>query len=759
MKKLLFLFCVATCYTQAQNVSTGPAIYPPLDPNWKKIILLSDDFDGNTLDQSKWNTQFNWLQDSIMTTFQNCSDSVISKHEGASYFKTDGDLSNHIMKTDPDGTKYLSLVTRQEPYRGMVWDWPYSQVVKPGTASIELSALSPTGFAATKWYNSKIGGTLLGTGIYTHTPQPFPPLNRPGFRQNTVFWAETAAGSNRIPVVVQVKGYNDPQGKSTFHAHELTKPFITQDNNRLTIGKNYSYDVIQGGNLILEAKGGNANDFRWYDGSGNLLGTGRWYTVSNVLVNTEIRLNNIHTTFDKLDNKTYTRIDITPKSLAVGLDDPIPSFPNLTIPAGTAPVFYAPDLEFFAESNGSLPSGMDFNWYDAADNLLGSGVKFSPGILTQTQVFKYALVSQNLVSAKVSFKVEIENQTSSPKVNQTKPIPVNFKPTWHIDHADFNYTTARIVSKRAIRYGYFEIKCRMSPSLQTGDIQGIGQSFWLWGTKSDDPANTQDDNLKGKMTEIDIFEFVSDDYKTANVESYAGGHNVHYRGNNNNIPIDGPFETPTGSTAHFDMSNKPGWHTYGAEWQPDFIQFYIDGEPTARLNRGKVKIPINDDWNNTVEVDFNPADMLFMNMIADINSPVVTTCELYGPNTAFPHFYDIDYIHVYQLQNMCNGQFIRNIPMNASQYNQSTSKVWENVQLNKGIFTFNTDAQTIIRATNSITIQPELSYPLGSELILLPMECSTDQGNFKNGLGAYKNKHNIPEPPPADFFTAKFRKY
>jgi hypothetical protein len=127
---------------------------------------------------------------------------------------------------------------------------------------------------------------------------------------------------------------------------------------------------------------------------------------------------------------------------------------------------------------------------------------------------------------------------------------------------------------------------------------------------------------------------------------------------------------------------------------------------------------------------------------------------MFDSTTKFPHHFDIDYIRVYQLNNDCDRNFVRNNTITPQLY---IPRIWKNIVLNKGISTASVPTKTVMRATDSITLQPELNYPLGTEFMMIPTECTEDQGNFSNDMGTYKKKY-IPDPPPAEFYSARLKK-
>ena len=124
------------------------------------------------------------------------------------------------------------------------------------------------------------------------------------------------------------------------------------------------------------------------------------------------------------------------------------------------------------------------------------------------------------------------------------PTPEAAKP--HLGNAA--YTSGLLTTKFtfAQEYGYFE----MSAKLPTG--QGIWPAFWLLPTDNSWPP------------ELDVFETLGRDVDTV----FLTSHGVDANGKH----------TQSQSMVNLDYTQ---WHTYGADWGPDKITYYIDGQAVA----------------------------------------------------------------------------------------------------------------------------------------------------------------------------------
>lgn len=101
-------------------------------------------------------------------------------------------------------------------------------------------------------------------------------------------------------------------------------------------------------------------------------------------------------------------------------------------------------------------------------------------------------------------------------------------------------------------YGYFEINCRMPFG------KGLWPAFWLVGLTHDEPL------------EIDVVEVLEDAPATIYHSIHAPKRDVEW-----SITVDGPDTTS-------------GFHSYGVDWRPDRIDFYIDRK---KVGSAPVRLP------------------------------------------------------------------------------------------------------------------------------------------------------------------------
>lgn len=153
------------------------------------------------------------------------------------------------------------------------------------------------------------------------------------------------------------------------------------------------------------------------------------------------------------------------------------------------------------------------------------------------------------------------------------------------------YAAATIVSKTPTVYGYFEIRAKSMPS-------GASSAWWFTGNSTDAQGGHY-------RSEIDVFE----------IGGRAPGFEQKY---NMNLHV---FETPA-EKRHWSRGGRweapfkfaDGFHTFGLEWLPDQIRYYVDGV--------LVRNTANTDWHNPLVMLFDTETMpSWMGMPRDEDLP------------------------------------------------------------------------------------------------------------------------------------------
>ena len=170
------------------------------------------------------------------------------------------------------------------------------------------------------------------------------------------------------------------------------------------------------------------------------------------------------------------------------------------------------------------------------------------------------------------------------------------------------YTSARITTQAKFEQAYGRFEARIK--LPTG--KGIWPAFWLLG-------NDCDVNPWPACGEIDIMEYLGDQPTTV----FGTVHGPGYSGAN-------------GITKEYNLTNDRfdnGFHIFGIEWGPDYINFYVDDVLYNQITPNDVP----GDWV------FDQPFFIIMNLAVGGNFG--------GPpneNTVFPQTLLVDYIRVYQ---------------------------------------------------------------------------------------------------------------
>ena len=124
------------------------------------------------------------------------------------------------------------------------------------------------------------------------------------------------------------------------------------------------------------------------------------------------------------------------------------------------------------------------------------------------------------------------------------------------DPTKFFYQSGELTSRAFFHHGYYEIRAK-KPNVRNTN----GMAFWFWDR---DPS--------GIYSEIDVFE-------TQPIFRYRYPASLHYSTDPNTAfeynNSGGCISTPT------DIADNE-WHTYGVDWAPDAVTFYIDGVVVTR---------------------------------------------------------------------------------------------------------------------------------------------------------------------------------
>lgn len=121
------------------------------------------------------------------------------------------------------------------------------------------------------------------------------------------------------------------------------------------------------------------------------------------------------------------------------------------------------------------------------------------------------------------------------------------------DHGGQDYTSARLISRRAMSYGFYEVRAQLPCG------RGIWPAAWLLPATGNWPD----------MGEIDVVEMVGWDPNVVHATLHSGAFN-HAKGTQRGAQR----RVPTACTE---------FHTYQLDWQPDAITIGVDGRGYMRV--------------------------------------------------------------------------------------------------------------------------------------------------------------------------------
>jgi|GEM_PF-5111409 len=120
---------------------------------------------------------------------------------------------------------------------------------------------------------------------------------------------------------------------------------------------------------------------------------------------------------------------------------------------------------------------------------------------------------------------------------------------WYGVPHDHFYQAGAAVSKTFFYHGYYEIRAKM-PNVRNTN----GMAFWFW-----------DRDTNGVYSEVDVFE-------TQPIFKYNYPTATHHSNNANET-----YQYSLQNCTQIPKDITDDWHTYGVEWTPQAITFYVDG--------------------------------------------------------------------------------------------------------------------------------------------------------------------------------------
>jgi beta-glucanase (GH16 family) len=177
-----------------------------------------------------------------------------------------------------------------------------------------------------------------------------------------------------------------------------------------------------------------------------------------------------------------------------------------------------------------------------------------------------------------------------------------------------NYTSARIKSEGLFEqaYGRFEARIKVPYG------KGYWPAFWLLG-------NDCDQNAWPQCGEIDIMEYLGDMPTTVFGSAHGPGYSAGDAISKEYVLQNDRFDT--------------GFHVFGIEWAPDYINYYVDDVLYQQIT----KQDVIDETNGEGEWVFDKPFYIILNVAIGGNLPGAPNSD-----TVFPQTMLVDYVRVYQ---------------------------------------------------------------------------------------------------------------
>ena len=172
------------------------------------------------------------------------------------------------------------------------------------------------------------------------------------------------------------------------------------------------------------------------------------------------------------------------------------------------------------------------------------------------------------------------------------------------------YTSARITTQGKFdqAYGRFEARIRVPYG------KGLWPAFWLLG-------NDCETNIWPQCGEIDIMEYLGDNPTTIFGSAHGPGYSAGEAVTKNYVLENDRYDT--------------GFHVFGIEWTPEYINYYVDDALYQQITPDDVP----GEWV------FNHPFYIILNVAVGGNFPGAPNNE-----TVFPQTMLVDYVRVYQQQ-------------------------------------------------------------------------------------------------------------
>jgi len=296
-------------------------------------------------------------------------------------------------------------------------------------------------------------------------------------------------------------------------------------------------------------------------------------------------------------------------------------------------------------------------------------------------------------------------------------VPGSYKPHHYYSGASFNTRvyndsiTGLPDSSHIPEYGYIEARIKVP------DTVGTWSAFWFWSTEGSVGDNS-----------IESFEIVPGSKVTCSESPYYNTIHSKYLMTNCMYYLENPYTVACGGAdydynltaqAHY-INDYTAFHTYGVEWSPSRIIYYVDGVairsspnplPGVYGRKSLILSLSLYDWLAASNNGDNP----------DYKYNFFTDVPRYLPYGGQAQLI-VEYVKYYQLNNDCQASFTANSLSNLNTYD---NKVKRKITIDGSGTNF--DATSLspkaLRGVDSIKIVRDFTVPSGVELYLDADDC------------------------------------
>lgn len=323
--------------------------------------------------------------------------------------------------------------------------------------------------------------------------------------------------------------------------------------------------------------------------------------------------------------------------------------------------------------------------------------EFNTSTLNTTKWISYNDCSLNLGAKFSSLNIKTGQLASDGSGNRVMQIITNtLASAVTCETSTIKYESGRInfrdpSGSSVLKYGYFELRCKLSPGGRNS-----AASFWLVGSC---PTAEPEDNM---YNEIDIFE---------NNSLYASRFNDAIHAGRYICPPPIPYATiyaynnynheRHGNSVWTNIDFTSAFHTIGMDWQPGYVDYYIDGQLYCHTTELARNPDLSDNAKLLYPDPVRPVSDLFVPMNVQINGGTSSGEPLINPSN---DIFEVDYFHYYKRKPVITDATYNSsnntITLTVNTQNPGDTYFWEP---NSGYITINGPTNTNIA---NISVSP-----------------------------------------------------